>query len=363
MINLFWILIVLMTIARFILRATYNLGLQHFFDDIGGPYKALLIFKLPFFYLYFKSILDDNTVFNKRDAAHLIVPIVFSGYIYVMFLMEHNGKVFFKTGNFIFLISISIFYGVLTFNLLKNALWSAPEKEQTTHNRLMRNWITTLYGFSLLMILGLIISISFEFYFNEILSGEIFIMISCIIWMVIFIKIIVSPEILYGLPKLHKKINSSQISNVEIPSIWNLQMDAISNQKDVKLKEKIDDNVLNIIKEIEFLTVDQHFFRNQKVAISELSKEMNIPLSHLVYVFKYHCQLTFTEYKTQIKINDAKTLIENGFLVSNTLESLATEVGFSSYNPFFTAFKKYVGMSPNEYALSLSFKEKEIPEN
>jgi AraC-like DNA-binding protein len=42
---------------------------------------------------------------------------------------------------------------------------------------------------------------------------------------------------------------------------------------------------------------------------------------------------------------------------------LATEVGFSSYNPFFTAFKKYVGMSPNEYALSLSFKEKEIPEN
>jgi AraC-like DNA-binding protein len=280
-----------------------------------------------------------------------------------MFLMGHNEEVFFKTGNFIFLISISIFYSVVTFNLLKSALWSAPEKEQTTHNRLMRNWITTLYGLALLMILRFIISISFEFYFNEILSGEIFIMISCIIWMVIFIKIIVSPEILYGLPKLHKKINSSQISNVEIPSIWNLQMDAVSNQKDIKLKEKIDDNVLNIIKEIEFLTVDQHFFRNQKVAISELSMEMSIPLSHLVYIFKYHCQLSFTEYKTQIKINDAKTLIENGFLVANTLESLATEVGFSSYNPFFTAFKKLVGISPNEYALSLSFKQKDIPKS
>jgi AraC-like DNA-binding protein len=352
-----------MIIVRFILRATYNLGLQHFFDDLSGPFKAILIFNFPFYYLYNKSIIEDNTVFNKRDTAHLIVPTIFSSYIFLMYSMGHNEENFFKIGNFIFLIAISIYYSVLTFSLLKNKLWSVPENEQTEHYRLIRNWITSIYVLSLLIILRFIISISFEFYFNEKLSGDIFFVFHCIIWMAIFIKIIVSPEILYGLPKLHKKINSTQISNVEIPSIWNLQMDAVSNQKDVKLKEKIDDNVLNIIKEIEFLTVDQHFFRNQKVAISELSKEMNIPLSHLVYVFKYHCQLTFTEYKTQIKINDAKTLIENGFLIANTLESLATEVGFSSYNPFFTAFKKLVGMSPNEYALSLSFKEKEIPEN
>jgi AraC-like DNA-binding protein len=79
---------------------------------------------------------------------------------------------------------------------------------------------------------------------------------------------------------------------------------------------------------------------------------MNIPLSHLIYLFQYHCQLTFTEYKTHIKIEDAKQLIESGFLKTNTLESLAIEVGFSSYNPFFTAFKKRVGMSPNDYSIS-----------
>jgi AraC-like DNA-binding protein len=43
----------------------------------------------------------------------------------------------------------------------------------------------------------------------------------------------------------------------------------------------------------------------------------------------------------------------------NTLESLAIEVGFSSYNPFFTAFKKLVGMSPNDYSISLSLKVKQ----
>jgi AraC-like DNA-binding protein len=87
-----------------------------------------------------------------------------------------------------------------------------------------------------------------------------------------------------------------------------------------------------------------------------MANELNIPVSHLIYMFKYHCQYTFTEYKTIIKIEDAKRLIESGFLTVNTLESLAIEVGFSSYNPFFTAFKKLTGKSPNEYAMSLTKK-------
>lgn len=359
MINLFWIIIVLMVTARFILRGSYNLGLQHYFDDLGGPLKAILIFNFPFFYFYVKSVINDNVLFKKSELIHLLVPIIFLSYLYVIFLVGLNDEGFFKVGNFIFLIIFSIFYAVLIYKLLKHKLWNIPENEQTSHHRLIRNWITSLYILFVIIILRLIISISSEFYFNETLKGEVLISIHCLIWLLIFLKILVSPEILFGLPKLLKKIDSTQILNVEIPSFWNLQLDAVSNQKDIKLKEKIDDNVVNIIKEIEFLAVNQHFFRNQKVAISELSQEMNIPLSHLAYIFKYHCQLTFTEYKTQIKINDAKKLIENGFLVVNTLESLATEVGFSSYNPFFTAFKKLVGMSPREYSLSLSFRGKE----
>jgi YesN/AraC family two-component response regulator len=49
------------------------------------------------------------------------------------------------------------------------------------------------------------------------------------------------------------------------------------------------------------------------------------------------------------RIEDAKYLTDLGFLKHNTLESLAMEVGYASYNPFFTSFKKIVGMSPNEY--------------
>ena len=57
--------------------------------------------------------------------------------------------------------------------------------------------------------------------------------------------------------------------------------------------------------------------------------------------------------KTIHKIEDAKSLIDSGYLKTNTLESLAFEIGFSSYSPFFKAFKKYTGDSPNEYVQNL----------
>jgi AraC-like DNA-binding protein len=345
-----------MICTKFLLRASYNLGLQDYAIEFTGPIKIIFILNFPFYYLYFKSIIDDNTIFNKRYLVHLITPVIFIIYVFIAFAVRFEIVIYFKIINFIFLITLSLFYSFKSYNLLKNKLWSIPEKEQSTHQKLMKKWTILIYVLSLFMLTRFILSLSFEFYSKQSLTGDDFMVFNSIIWMIIFLKIIISPEILFGIPKLSKKINMPVDSGIEIPPIWKINNEPIINPKDQKLKEKIDINVLNIIKEIEFLGVKQHYFRNQKITISDLSNEMNIPLSHLVYIFKYHCQYTFTEYKTQIKINDAKALIEDGFLTSNTLESLAIEVGFSSYNPFFTSFKKLVGMSPNEYSLRMASK-------
>jgi AraC-like DNA-binding protein len=46
-------------------------------------------------------------------------------------------------------------------------------------------------------------------------------------------------------------------------------------------------------------------------------------------------------------------MIESGFLAKNTIESLAKDVGFASYSPFYKAFKKIHGIGPTEYLASL----------
>jgi AraC-like DNA-binding protein len=167
----------------------------------------------------------------------------------------------------------------------------------------------------------------------------------------LYIKVLISPEILFGLPHLRRNSHSLIEKKITLDQNWYFENVEISNQQDLKLKSKMDDRITGLIEEIDFLVQQQNYFRNQKITISDVANELSIPVSHLVYLFKYHSKMTFTEYKTFHKIEDAKLLIEGGFLARNTLESLAAEVGFASYNPFFTAFKKLSGISPNDYSL------------
>jgi YesN/AraC family two-component response regulator len=169
--------------------------------------------------------------------------------------------------------------------------------------------------------------------------------------------LLVSPEILLGIPSLYKRITPSSNSKAETTKVekknfphWKLDVDEVTGPLDERLKEKINDSIEELIDDVETLINEKHFFRNHHITIKEFSNELEVPYTHIIYLFKYHCKLTFTEYKTMKRIEDAKHLIDLGFLKHNTLESLATEVGYASYNPFFTSFKKIVGMSPNDFA-------------
>jgi AraC-like DNA-binding protein len=219
------------------------------------------------------------------------------------------------------------------------------------HFKLMRNWTIFLFSVAVLLFARIIISFISNLIYGEIITGNDFNILHAIIWMGVFVKVLVSPEILFGLPHLKKKVHARAEIKIKLDENWYFEKITIHNQQDLKLKSKIDDRLLALIAEIETLVRDHNYFRNQKITISDVANELSIPVSHLVYLFKYHSKMTFTEYKTFHKIEDAKLLIEGGFLVRNTLESLAAEVGFASYNPFFTAFKKLSGISPNDYSL------------
>ena len=339
-----------------LLRSTYLLGLQNQISDFAGAYKTLLLYSLPFFYLYFKSIVSDSKRFNKKDLIHFIFPLA----LFVVNLTFLNPENFnfglFRFFNLITCTFFAVFYFIKSYKLLKNHLWNKQQIIHIEHYKLIRNWTIFLFTICGILTLRLIISLAFETITSSELTGKTLTILQVCLWLIIFLKILISPEILFGLPKLAEKEFTQLHNNTFLLNNWHIGEIDIANQQDRKLKEKVDAKILELIDEIEFLAKEKHFFRNQKITIVEMANELNIPVSHLVYMFKYHCNLTFTEYKTQIKIEDAQQLIESGFLTINTLESLAIEVGFSSYNPFFTAFKKLVGKSPNDYSMRVSKK-------
>jgi AraC-like DNA-binding protein len=78
-------------------------------------------------------------------------------------------------------------------------------------------------------------------------------------------------------------------------------------------------------------------------------------LSHVSYIFKYHCRESFSDYKKIVRIHDATRLLESGYLNEKTIESLSQKVGFSSYVTFYLAFKSITGMPTQEYVKKSQF--------
>ena len=134
------------------------------------------------------------------------------------------------------------------------------------------------------------------------------------------------------------------------PNFWLPKSHEIINPIDLKLHQVLTDSVLNIMEEIDKKAITNDLFQDPNASLKTLAKAINKPSSHVVFLFKYYSSVGFSEYRNRMRIEHAKRLINEGFLVNNTLESLSTQVGFSSYNPFYSAFKKQVGSSPNVFA-------------
>ncbi|WP_340866771.1 AraC family transcriptional regulator [Polaribacter atrinae] len=204
------------------------------------------------------------------------------------------------------------------------------------------------------------ISLYLEFKTGSKVSGKTMAVFSMVFWLSVFFKILISPEILYGLPILNKTLlkfnevspeEEAQLAPVSdiVGNNWVIEVAIKEDSQDYRLQENIRTNIVSYIQEVDKLSTEQFIFRGQKVSQSDIAETLGVPTSHIVYLFKYHSKISFTEYRKNSRIQDALKLIEGGFLNSETFESLAYKTGFASYNPFFIAFKSITSHSPQDY--------------
>jgi AraC-like DNA-binding protein len=349
--NIYIILIILAISIRYFLLGIINYVTDETFKSFCSRFSNFALFIISLFYLYFKKLSDDNKTFEKKELLHLIFPISF-------FIIIINLK-FFKmnyAGMDIILYTIfvaySLIYTFLCYKLLQRNIWLKKDtfKVINKQNILNSKWTFFLFSAILFILIRLLASIFFEIQDERKLRGFSFQWISGIIWFIILIKILVSPEILYGYTILHKKINKNRNENLALNHIWNINPEVeINNLKHIQLKSKIEPNILTYIEEIEKISINDTIFRDTNITMVDLANKLGIPKSHIVYLFKYHSSISFSEYKKTVRIQDAIKLINKDFLKENTLEYLSKKVGFLSYNSFFTGFKEILGVSPLEY--------------
>ncbi|TVY03327.1 response regulator [Cohnella terricola] len=84
----------------------------------------------------------------------------------------------------------------------------------------------------------------------------------------------------------------------------------------------------------------------EPITLQLAADEACVNSSYLSRVFKEETKLGFADYVTRFRVDQAKKMIREG---ETDLKEIVRITGFSSYNYFFTVFKKVTGITPLEY--------------
>jgi len=353
-INIYLVIILFLMSSRFL-----NIGINQLINNnnplqpIIRTFNVFFIFVAPCFYLYFKNLITSQKNFVIKDLFHFIFPL--------LFIIESRFSIYENLLNNPFpLVYLFILYlivtNILLFLMLKKNIWNKKGSLEIVakQNLLIKRWSIYLYTAINLFLLRLIISLIIENRYVGFISGQYAIWVTAVIWIFIFVKILTSPEILYGYSFLLKKSKENKNYVTTNISHWNLVSKVkITNVQDLQLRDRMNQNIEKYLSEIDEAAEKNNYFRDSKFTLADFASKLNIPKSHLSYLFKYHSEISFSDYKKIARIEDALHLIQADYLKTNTFDSMAKEVGFSSYNPFFTSFKDIIGTPPQEYCTTI----------
>ena len=98
-------------------------------------------------------------------------------------------------------------------------------------------------------------------------------------------------------------------------------------------------------------------FTQKEFSLSQMSFDLKIPERFLSNYFNKELNITFSEWRKNLRIDHVCRLIELGEAKNLTIEAIATNAGFASRSKFIDAFKERKGVTPSAFIKSMSSKE------
>jgi len=344
-------------------------------------------------YLYFRTFIQDDTRLTKKDLINLlpitlhfiyITPLIFSiasGEIQWKQIVDNVNEqtYFYNYGpipdkyHVIFKLAVMLFY---TFLIWKNYL-GKKFQDYIAKNQ-------SVYPFSIRWIKYYVIVITANAIFSVLMKSEIFflhtksgMLYGDFISMGLLFSFdllvayaIFKPVVLFGLPHF---TNIIEVKNTESQSEDNSAKNTGIEQRlsdssfDSNFVEEsiltvpqetasdtvIDENELKkmqlLIEQMNNYINNHQPFRESDFNIASLSHSLNVPQHHLAYVFRHVINKSFTDFRSELRVNYVKEILKNGMPKELTIESVGTDAGFTSRATFFAVFKKVTGMTPTQF--------------
>jgi len=322
-------------------------GLQRFINGIEilglteftySPLKIRLsaaFFIVPVYYLFFQRLIKASSNI-KNELVHFIIPAFLimvdlfvsefglSYYFYLLFSCVYFGAV-------LYLVSILV--------------------EKKNRSMFEIGYFNTIRTWTILMTLITFFLLIFSNYFlfkerDSAINLNDFYRYSSLLWLGALIYIFKNPVIIFGEQNLLKSI---QLNEPQEFLIWNRKPLKPIEDKDLILWGNLSDRVDRVILTIQKLQKSENILSKITFTANNLSKELDIPRSHVEFVFKYYCYYSINDFCNLVKINHAVSLINDGYLDKYTVASLGDKCLFNSRFTFSKNFKKFAGVSVSDY--------------
>lgn len=106
--------------------------------------------------------------------------------------------------------------------------------------------------------------------------------------------------------------------------------------------------------EIAFSEIAAYVVKNQKfldphLSLESLSKEIHKSTSSLSKLMNTHAGSNFSDYINALRVEEAKRLLGDSDFSNYTIVAIGLECGFNSKSTFYTAFKKFTGVTPTAF--------------
>lgn len=324
-------------------------GLQRFINGIEvlglteftySPLKIRLsaaFFIVPVYYLFFQRLIKSTSNI-KMELVHFIIP----AFLIMVDLFATDFGI-----NYYFYLLFSCVYFVAILYLVSVFF---RKKNQSMFER---GYFKTIRTWTILMtfITFLLLIFSNYFLFKERASGinlNDFYRFSSLLWLLALIYIFKNPVIIFGEQNLLKNI---QLNEPQEFLIWSRKPLKPIEDKDLILWGNLSDRVDRIILTIQKLQKADALLSTITFTAGNLSKELDIPKSHVEFIFKYYCHYSTNDFCNLVKINYAVSLMNDGYLEKYTIASLGDKSLFNSRFTFSKNFKKFMGVSVSDYLL------------
>jgi AraC-like DNA-binding protein len=323
----------------------------------------------PLLFFYVKTTISEQTKLNKWDWLHLL-PAVLCFIATLPFTtlpfkekMETAHRIVNITNDYrlnffvidfeFILISRSlhvIFYSILSYVYFK---WSTNKtfklnKTLPSNHKVLNKWFFILCFIQIVIAsntLGNMVVVVYGNNFSlfgltgdKIFSDEHFFGLNGIGFFAQNFFLFLFPKILYG--------NVSYSAEVEKEGI--IEEIKSNLPKKIKSSIQIDDfeNILNAY-------LNEHPFVKKEFSLSQMSFDLKIPERFLSTYFNKELEITFSEWRKNLRIDYVCKLIEEGASKNLTIEAISANAGFASRSKFIDAFKERKGVTPSVFIKSL----------